>query len=91
VVYVGSAAEDEVVMDPKDFLKKQASVPEAIERQLPPIAPKISKILVAVADSLPSIAIPTGSKSKTSKIREFIKSAAEEKIAQPLSGLTRPK
>lgn len=77
-------------MDPKDFLKKQASIPEAIENQLPPIAPKFSKILVAIADALPSISSPTGSKSKTSKVREFVR-YAEEKVAQPLSGIIHPK
>jgi len=67
-------------MSIKDVLKKQTSIPESIEKQLPAVAPKISKILYAVADSLPNISNPKiGHKSKTPKLREFV-SSIEEKM-----------
>lgn len=67
-------------MSIKDVLKKQTSIPESIEKQLPTVAPKISKILYAVADSLPNISNPKlGKSSKTPKLREFI-SSIEEKM-----------
>jgi len=67
-------------MSIKDVLKKQTSIPESIEKQLPTIAPKISKILYAVADSLPNISNPKlGKSSTTPKLREFV-SSIEEKM-----------
>ena len=73
----------------KDFLKRQVAVPESIEKQLPAFAPKLSKVLYAVADSLPEIPLPGGlnTKAGATKLREFV-SSAEEKVSEILPKFT---
>jgi len=67
----------------RDILKRQTTIPESIEKQLPGGAPKISKVLYAVADSLPSIPHSKNSKVGIPKFREFI-SSVEEKMPETL-------
>jgi len=69
----------------KEFLKRQASIPESIERQLPSFAPKVSKVLSAIADTLPNA--PRSSTPKSLKIREFV-SSIEEKMPEVLPRFT---
>lgn len=66
-----------------DILKRQITIPESIEKQLPEGAPKISKVLYAVADSLPGIPHSKNSKASIPKFREFI-SSVEEKMPETL-------
>lgn len=69
----------------RSFLKKQASIPESIEKQLPKGAPKVSTVLSAIADSLPSIPKSSSRSTKAGlpKLREFIGSI-EEKMPEAL-------
>lgn len=66
-----------------DILKRQVTIPESIEKQLPGGVPKISKVLYAFADSLPSIPRSKNSKAGLPKFREFI-SSVEEKMPETL-------
>lgn len=65
----------------RNFLKKQTSIPESIEKQLPEGAPKVSTVLSAIANSLPSLPTKLSSatsKSSAPKLREFITSIEEK-------------
>ena len=66
-------------------LKRQASIPESIERQLPSFAPKVSSVLSAIANTLPNT--PKSSNSKSLKIREFV-SSIEERMPEVLPKFT---
>lgn len=74
----------------RSFLKEQTSIPESIEKQLPEGAPKVSTVLSAIANSLPSLPTKLGSatsKSSVPKLREFITSV-EEKMPDVLPKFT---